>query len=526
MTWLQETYERNKKWFYFALAAVFIWGMAAHGYAMFNNSLSHDSLNEFNASVFANARRIQVGRIIVPTYRQIFRGNLTMPWLIGLLSLLWCGIAVFLVLKTFRIESKLIAGLVAGVFVANISFSANAATYIHDLDCNMFAVMCAVCAVFLWRRVSWGWLPGIAFVAGALGIYQSMVFVTVTLVMIVCILDILDKQTFEEVLKKGLKAVGMLLLGGVLYYLLLKLQLWRSGLAMYTGMANSMDKLDQLSLRTLPKMVVETYALFWNRIWNSYSSYPAFGIKGVTALLILASGLAVAVGLCGKEVSILSKALCLVLILLLPLGTAMVNILSAGYVHELMVYAVWLVYLLPLLLSDWLVKHWQKEKWKSRFAFILRAGCMLLTLVILYGNVQFANVIYLRKDIEYDAYLSAMTRVVARMEEVEGYIPGQTPVVFVGLMANGRALNWCVPGFENQTDIAGLWGSDVISAEYVECYRAYFDYVLNTPLCMPEDWLFYEIANSDQARKMPSYPDEGFAAMQDGMLIVNLGGVG
>lgn len=357
MTLLQEIYERNKRWLYFAIVAVFIWGMAAHGYAMFDNNLSHDSLKEFDASVFANARRIRVGRIIVPTYRQLFRGDLTMPWLIGLLSLLWIGIAVFLVIKTFRIESKLIAGLVAGVFVANISFSANAATYIHDLDCNMFAVMCAVCAVFLWRRVSWGWLPGIAFVAGALGIYQSMVFVTVTLVMIACILDILDKQAFEEVLKKGLKAVGMLLLGGVLYYLLLKLQLWRSGLAMYEGRANSMDKLDQLSLRTLPKMLGETYHLFWNQIWNTYSSYSASMVKGITALLALASGLTVAVGLCSKEISIPSKLLCLVLILLLPLGTAMVYILSAGYVHELMVYAVWLVYLLPLLLSDWLVKH-------------------------------------------------------------------------------------------------------------------------------------------------------------------------
>lgn len=522
MTWLQETYERNKRWLYFAFAAVFIWGMAAHGYAMLDNNLSHDSLNEFDASVFGNVHKIRLGRIIVPTYRQLFRGDLTMPWLIGLLSLLWVGIAVFLAIKTFRIESKLTAGLVAGVFVANISFSANAATYIHDLDCNMFAVMCAVCAVFLWRRVSWGWLPGIVFVAGAVGIYQSMMFVTVTLVMIACILDILDKQSFEETLKKGLKAVGMLLLGGVLYYLLLKLQLYRSGLTMYTGIANSVDNLENLSLRTLPRMVAETYALFWNQIWNAYSSYSASMVKGMTALLILTSGLAVVVGLCSKEVSILSKALCLVLILLLPLGTAMVNILSAGYVHELMLYAVWLVYLLPLLLSDWLIKHWQKEKWMSRFAFIRRSGCMLLMLVILYGNVQFANTIYLRKDIEYDAYLSAMTRMVARMEEVEGYIPGQTPVVFVGVLTNGKALNWCVPGFENQTDITGLWGSDVICGEYVQRYRAYFDYVLNVPLCMPKETIFYEIANSDQAREMPSYPDEGFAVMQDGMLIVKL----
>ena len=525
MTWLQETYERNKRWLYFAFAAVFIWGMAAHGYAMLDNSFTHDSLSEFDANIFGNGHKIMLGRILVPTYRQLFRGDLTMPWFIGLLSLLWIGIAVFLVMKTFRIESKLIAGLVAGVFVANISFSSMTATYINDLDNNMFGVMCAVCAVFLWRRFSWGWLPGIAFVIGALGIYQSIILVTVTLVMIACILDILDKQTFEEVLKKGLKAVGMLLLGGILYYLLLKLQLYRSGLTMYTDEPNSLGALGKLSLQALPKMVMETYALFWNQIWNAYSSYPAFVIKGVTALLILASGLSVAVGLCSKEISPLSKVLCLILILLLPLGTAMVYILSAGHIHELMLYAVWLVYLLPLLLSDRLVKHWKKEKWLSYAASIQRIGCMILVLVILYSNVQFANTLYLRKDIEYDAYLSLMTRVVARMEEVDGYTAGETPVVFVGLPEQGRALNATVPGFEYQNGLVGFWASDVMAVPEMGRYRAYFDYVLNVPLCLPEKSVFNEIAGSDMARQMPSYPDKGFAVMQNGMLIVKLGHV-
>lgn len=45
----------------------------------------------------------------------------------------------------------------------------------------------------------------------------------------------------------------------------------------------------------------------------------------------------------------------------------------------------------------------------------------------LFDRGIYANQMYLKKDLEYDATLSVMTRVVDRIEQVEGYIPGETP---------------------------------------------------------------------------------------------------
>lgn len=39
--------KRNRSCIILSILFTFIWGMAAHGYMYFNNSISHDSLNEF-----------------------------------------------------------------------------------------------------------------------------------------------------------------------------------------------------------------------------------------------------------------------------------------------------------------------------------------------------------------------------------------------------------------------------------------------------------------------------------------------
>ena len=135
MDQLTNAFERHKRQLLFALTATFFWGLLAHAYCFFGNSFSHDSLNEFHGAILGNDIKLTSGRIFVPLYRDLFRSDVTLPWLIGVLSLFWAGLSVFLVLRIFRVESRGMGILIAGIFVANVSYSATAATYIHDLDC-------------------------------------------------------------------------------------------------------------------------------------------------------------------------------------------------------------------------------------------------------------------------------------------------------------------------------------------------------------------------------------------------------
>ncbi len=511
-------YEQNFKQLRFAMTATFLWGMAAHAYCFFDNSVSHDSLNEFHGAILGNNIKMSSGRVFTSLYRDLFRSDVTLPWLIGLLSLLWLGITVFFLIRLFQIDSKILTFLTAGILTANLSFSATAATYLHDLDCYMFAVLCATVAVFLWRQASWGWLAGIVFVTITLGIYQAYLFVAVTLVIMVSLLDLLDGRNFQTVFLAGMKAICMILLGGGLYYLAMKVRLHYAGLQLYNNDYNSLYLLQKMSLAELPGLVWAAYCECFHRLWNGYSAYPKAIMQGITLFLGIAGMVSLIVSVRNIRGKTAEIALTLLLLVLLPLGMCMIYVLTKGYVHVLMVYPVWFAYLFILLLALRLSECW--KHWIGQCTKIL---CMVLMALLLYGNVQFANGMYLKKDMEYDAYLSLMTRIVTRMEMQQDYQHGQTPVVFVGLPERNRVLNAMSPGFEGYWEVTGLESTDVIFMPEPNRFQAYFDYVLNIPIQIADADTWTAILSSDLAAQMPAYPADGFLAMEDGVLIVKLG---
>lgn len=515
---LEQAYERNRKMLLFAIFAAFIWGMTAHGYAFFDNSVSHDSMQEFHAEIFGNNVRIGAGRILSPVYRMLFRGDITLTWLIGVLSLLYLGITTFFVARIFQVQSKWMVFLIAGILTTNITVSATAATYIHDLDCYMFAVMCAAGAVFLRRRYHWGWLAGAVLVAITLGIYQANLFVAVALAMMACIWDLLDGHRFREVFVHGCKAIGMILIGGVVYYVLLQIVLKVMGTALATEEYNSPDQVLSLPLERLPELIAGAYRHFMASFWRVRSGHPKFLVRLAVALLALLGMTALGISLKEKRMGRWERILCIVLVLLLPLGMNMIYVLASGIVHHLMLFATWLAFVLILLLCDRLAK--QKQ---GRFAMGQRLLCMVLTGVLVYGSAMFANGLYMKKDLEFDAYMSLMTRVLDRIETYDGYEGGETPVVFVGLPEKDSVLYTVTPGFWDYTDVTGADNSDVLVFRVENRYQMYFSYFMGAPIRFAEEWIWYTVNQSDFAEQMPSFPDRDCVTMIDGVMIVKLG---
>ena len=517
---LTEELRQDKKRFLFVMAAVFVWGLFAHGYGFLHASFSGDSLSEFCGELGSNSWKIQLGRYVVPAYKAVFRTDMTLPWLVGLLSLIWIGLAVYMTVGIFRMESRTMMVLTAGIFTANITVAATAATYLHDYDCDMFALLCAVAAVWLWRERKWGMFVGAVPVAVSMGIYQSYVSVAVVLIMFACILDLLNEVSFRIVLCNGWKAVAMLALGGILYYAGLHLVLNITGIPMHTGDTNSLDALAALTPGSILSLTRDAYRDCLYRLLSVKSPYPSWLIRSFTAAQILVAAAAFAIGLFNRRIKPLAKLLCLALAALLPLGMHLIYVLTSGMVHDLMVYAIWLFYLLALLLSDWLAKYSEKHGCANRRTQLPRWLCMGMIAVILYGNVQTANALYLKKDMEQDAYLALMNRIVYRMETVEEYEAGVTPVVFVG---SHRLLNEVIPGYEEYRDITGMYSSVVANTQEDYRLRSYFQTVMNYPVSVPGGDVFRQIREDSRVKAMPAYPQDGSVAMIDGTMVVKLG---
>lgn len=507
---------QNKKTVSYAMAAVFFWGLLSHGYGFLHDSFSGDSLSEFYGAMGSNAWKMQLGRFVVPAYKAVFRTDMTLPWLVGILSLVWIGLAVYMTARIFRMESGKLIFLAGGIFTANLTVAATAASYMHDYDCNMFAMMCAVAAVYLWKEYRWGLFVGAVPAALSMGIYQSYLSVTVVLVLFVSILDLLQESSFRGVMCRGLKAIAMLILGGILYFVSMRLVLRFTGIVVHTGDTNSLDGLLTLTPRSLISLTYGAYRDCLSRLLLVESPYPAWLIRAVTVIQILVVVSILGMGLWNKRIKLPEQLLCLVLVGLLPFGMHLIYVLANGIVHDLMVYAIWLFYLLVLLLTEWLAQS-HPERTGLRVPQWL---CMAMITLILYGNVQTANALYLKKDLEQDAYLALMNRIVYRMETVEGYAAGETPVVFVG---KHRQLNETIPGFDLYRSITGMDSALVANTSEDYRLRAYFQTVMNYPANIPGSDVFRAMEADLTVAEMPAYPAEGSISMIDDILVVKLG---
>ncbi len=506
----------NRKDFMFCIISAFVWGLVAHAYMFFHSSFSHDSLNEFNVDGFGNEMRIQYGRVFVPAYRTLSRGFLALPWLIGLLALFYIGLAVFLTVKLFSVKSKPLTVLIAGVYTANLTVTALTATYIHDLDCDMMAMLLAVIAVYVWQRYKWGFVFGVIPICLSLGLYQSFVSVAITLTVISLIMQLFDGKKAKSVIVDGIKGSGMLVGGGILYGLSIKAVCVITGIPLVHNMYNSVTNIFSLSVTGIFQSAINCYKNFARVLLTATSVYDTKIVSLVNIAVLVLCGIIILISLLNKKIGVLEKLLAVALIAVLPIGMDFSNIF-AGYSYTLMHYGIWITYIFVLLVAFKSVKHLPKMPNIVKYGqCILSVGAIL---VILWGNVLTANTVYLKKDFEDKANLSALTRILHKIENYDGYVSGETPVVFVG---RPTGIISKIDGFERAYEVSGAESPYVIGTER-SYYESYFENVLLNTIKLADEEIWISVRASDDAKKMPSYPDDGCIQIMDGVMVVRLG---
>lgn len=494
---------------------VFLLGMLAHGYVFFQDSFSHDSLNAFYADGEENAWMISLGRFMVPAYRAVFRGDMALPWLIGVLTMVWLGLAVYLVGRLFRLRSWLSLGLTAAVFITNRTVTAWAATYIFLMDIVCLGILLATAAAVLWREHPRGMLLGVPLVALSLGLYQSNISVVITLLMLVSILELVDGADVKQVLLRGISGIGMILGGGVVYAVCNKLVQLATGVeASQTG--NSLSMMTEAGI-SLFERIKAPYFQTKVALLQPVSNWPLGVTEAATVLLALAAVVLVIGALRRNRVGLCALALCGVLTVLLPVGME-VSAALAGRSHDLMHFAVWFLFLFVVVLLERYLPEWKggREKLFARIS-------VALLLCVLWNNVVVANTLYVKKDLEQEGAVSVMTRVVDRMEQTEGYEPGVTPVAFIGKRGAWTAME----GFEDYIPITGAGNSSPITGingnNFFNTYDAFFTYVLNEPVRFCEEALRQSLMEDPQVIDMPVFPAEGSVELLDGVMVVKMG---
>ena len=515
-----KSFNENKKIIFKSLIYTFVWGLVAHAYMFFNNNLSHDSLSEINAELYSNIWKIQAGRVFVPIYRLLTHTSIALPWLIGFFSLLWIGMGVFFVVKLFDIKSDALIFLVSAIFSANITVTATAASYIHDLDCNMFAMLLAVTAVYLWKKYENGFLFGALCLALSMGLYQSYISVALTLTLFVLISNILNYSTTREVVKKGLKSIAMFLLSGAVYFIAIKTIPNLIGTVLSSGHNNSIDILTNISLTSLiPGIIKACYNCIYQFLTPVYS-FPETAVRIISIAIFALIVILVIVNLFDKKTTISNKLLLILLVGLTPLAMNITSVLASGMIHTLMTYSFWLFYLLAIILSvDFAKKRNNHTNIKISLTMlpsIISAVCIMLIFI---NNIQVANSVYFKKDLEHEATQNLFVKISYDLQNFDSYVAGETPVVFVN---EPSCLNSSIPGFEKFERIIGADKTYGLSFTQKNRIQMYFDYYLVTPILLAEDEYWYEMRESEHVKEMPDYPAKGSIATIDGIVVVKL----
>ena len=495
-------------------AAVFVLGLAAHAYGFLRAGFSHDMLNALVVTPVETYWKMQLGRPGIVLYRRVLRGLIAAPWQLGLLSLLWLSLSCFLLCDLLSVRSRLFPFLAAGFLTVNLSVIAMTATYLYEMDADLFAMLLGLCAVFLWDRLGWiALLPGVPLLAFCMGTYQSMISVPLTLMLLLCCAALLRGESFSAVFRKGLRALLMLLLGALVYLLSVRLMCAWKGINLAMGSYNDVGQTVSLSL---PQRFLRVYQTWADAFWNPAASHIEPLVLVLNCLLPLLALWRLLSWLCTGKAGVREKLLLCVLVLLLPLGMNTAQLGFSGRIHDLMKAAFWLFPVFCLLIV-FLVPTQKRPA-------LPRAVAAVLAVIFLCSHIQTANIVYTRKNLEQNAALSLMTRVVYRLEEREDYVPGETPLVFVGVSPQ---LQEKIPGFEAYYDISGCEESNPLEKSLISynynTYAAYFRYILNNPARMADNDSWNRLQTDPRVQKMPVYPEEGCMQLLDGLLVVKMG---
>jgi len=522
--------ETEKSKLFYCILFTFITGLIAHAFGFFSDSFSHDGLTVFFADEGEELVKLRLGRFIVPVYRFLTRGAVTLPWLTGLLGIAWISLAVYLTVKIFGFERKSEMLLTAGIMTANICVTALSATYRFEFDVDMFAMLLAILAAYMWsgEMKVWRLALGSLFVALSIAVYQSYLSVTVTVLMLASVIAIAKGDGFKKAFIKGLSGIGMILFGGILYYVL---YYW---LICPVFNITPYERTDFPSLLggNIGALIGETYVFFFKELMSS-----AF-LRMINAIAALTSLIGTVVLMIKNKVKKVSDIILLFLLaLLLPFGTASIYFLSSGEVHDLMIFSFNFLYVAAISLASLARDACSKEKtddgkeeaslYVPLFAYgklslleilsgALKAVAFLTVGILIWQNSVFANKVYLKKSMDERATLSLMTRIVTRIEDAEGYIPGETPVAFVG----SYSFDTYKPGFEEVGKVTGF--SKHIDVTYYLTYHPYFNYMLNYPITILGEGEAIALGSDERVLAMPSYPAQGSVENIDGTVVVKL----
>ncbi len=499
-----EAYRKNRVPFLASL----LFGFLAYTFLFVNKIPNHDDI----FSLFTKGSEVVSGRWSLPFMSYLFP-DISMPWIYGVLTLLFMAVSVCVILNTFQIQNRTVQVLLAGTIMVFPSLIGQL-TYMFTSTSYAVSFLLSVSAVFLLRKNTLpSGLLAVILIAFALGIYQAYLAVIASLLVVSLIQDLLQGEPAAAVGKRGVFYVAALLSALVLYYLCMKLsfRMEKTELGNYAANAISFE------LASLPSGILTAYTAFI-RYFTSLSKGlipTVFSLK-LHALLFVTSGVLFLLQLVTKRIRKAGQLLLLAfLIALLPLSiNCMWIVIQESAIHALVQYSFTALYVLAAVLAD----PFMAKGFPGKPMEYLRRICLDLTSValvlIIAINTYVANAGYLQMQLRYESTHAFYTTLAASLQQTPG-VSETTRLAVIGWREDPA---FGTETFPNLSSIAGLEGL----APHLYAKEDFMESYLGLSLPFASDKEISALMQTPEYAKMPLYPYYGSIQMIGDYLVVRL----
>lgn len=499
---LQSLRKKIKQEWKTAFLAAMAVGLLIHLPAMLSDIPNHDGLD----SLYFDQNMITSGRWFL-TVACGFSSFYSIPWVIGLLGLLFLSLAAAALVELLEVKKSWAIVAISGLLVA---FPAIASTfaYVFTLDGYMLALLLAVLSVLLTRKYRYGFLPGALCLAFSMGTYQAYLPFAMILSIFAVAAHIAEKGEVRGKLNQLLRYLLMGILGSVSYYGILRLLLWIQGkeLASYQGISG-MTSLGGL-IKALPGAYRDFFAftLKGNVLFNN-------GISGVACAVLAVSALAMLLIISVQRKWWKNPWFFVIIIgiaIVLPPVTNVILLISPGVNYHLLMRYQWVLYLIGM--TAVVSKYGGEAKRGWVLEWMTFAAALLL--VFFYGvtdNIGYAN---LHK--KYEKTYAYCVRLLDRIEQTPGYYPG-IPIAMIGVVGDEQ-----FPVTDLTQDVtSGMIGINGDILLYTgPNYRKFIQNYLGATLNILPAGAMAEMYYDEEYVAMESFPGEDSIRIIDGIMYI------
>ena len=491
----------------------------AHGFCFTNIMYSHDSLAFYDV---VGDDKVKFGRWLYPLFVQT--RLVATPWLMGVLSVLYVSLAVVLVSKLFEFN-KIQSFCVSVLFTTNITLTSLFCTFIFDADADCMALLLACFAVYAFRKfpkVLNIVVPIIALIL-CLALYQAYLCVTIGLYMLLLIYDSKDAQDWRDIQKllfSGLKKLITLIIAMILYIPMMKIasRIYNIDLS---NDYNGPEKLNSLGVIDVVFAVPGAYKSFIKELFyniNGYNTITRIGLDMLIFVMVLVS-----FGLFTLAHKHFKGVLMIVIpsLGLMPLALNAIYLISMGMIHQLMIFAFNIAFLLPIVLINITPDI---ELYNLNSGRILKSikNCVMvisvgIIMILGFMNIIYDNGAYAYKKMIYDNTLLHAQTIWKDVNSISGYKEDETQVVFMGRFEESKAAYYGSVGNIYDKVLTG----SVNSAITYDGRTSLFYYgVLGRKMNIVDN--SSSVKKNKEYKEMPVYPENGYCKMIGDKVVVKM----